>query len=51
MRQRIRRQRYALESDDMVTGLDVGDALANGFNYTGSFMSQNNGKSSLGILP
>jgi hypothetical protein len=39
-----------VESDDVVTGLDVGDALANGLDDTGTLVSKDNGESTLGIL-
>jgi hypothetical protein len=34
----------------VVTGLDVGDALANGLDDTGTLVSKDNGESTLGIL-
>lgn len=39
-----------LESYDMVAGLDVGDAFADRFNDTSSFVSENDGEGTLGIF-
>lgn len=39
-----------LEADDSVTGLDVGDALADRLDDTGTLVSEDNGESALRIL-
>lgn len=39
-----------LESDDVVADLDVGDALTNGLNDTSTLVSEDDGKSTLGVL-
>lgn len=39
-----------LESNDIVTGLHGGDALADGLDDTGTLVSQNNGESTFGVL-
>lgn len=43
-------KRDILESDDVVTNLDVGDALTNGLDNTGTLVSKDNGESTLGVL-
>ena len=39
-----------LKSDDVVANLDVGDALTNGLDDTGTLVSQDDGESTLGVL-
>lgn len=39
-----------VESDDVVAGLDVGDALADGLDDTGTLVSENDREGALGIL-
>jgi hypothetical protein len=39
-----------VESNDVVTRLDVGDALANGLDNTGTLVSEDNRESTFGIL-
>jgi hypothetical protein len=39
-----------LESDNVVTRLDVGDALADRLDNTGTLVSKDNGESTLGVL-
>src|SRR5690606_21487776 len=42
---------FLLEGDDVVARLHVGDAFADGLDDTSALVSQNNGESTLGILP
>lgn len=39
-----------LEADNVVADLDIGDALADGLDNTGTFVSEDDGESTLGIL-
>lgn len=41
---------YSLESNDVVTGLHVGDTLANGLHNTSTLVSQDDGESTLRVL-
>lgn len=41
---------FVLKSDNVVTRLDVGDALTNGLDVTGTLVSQDDGESTLGVL-
>lgn len=41
---------FVLESNDVVAGLDVGDALSHGFDNTSTFVSEDDGEGTLGIL-
>lgn len=45
-----RDRKNVLESDNVVAGLHVGDALTNTLDNTGTLMSQDNGESTLGVL-
>lgn len=49
-RQRKRRGKCLLKSDDVVARLHVGDALAYGLNNTSTLMTQDDGEGSLGVL-
>lgn len=40
-----------IESDNMVAGFDVGNALADRLDDTGALMAEDNGESTLGVLP
>lgn len=44
------RARHALESNDMVTRLDVGHTLTDRLDETGTLVSEDDGESTLGIL-
>lgn len=46
----LKHHRDILEGNDVVAGLHVGDALANGLDNTSSLVSQNDGEITLGIL-
>ena len=41
---------HTLESNDMVTRLDVGHTLANRLDDTGTLVSEDDGESTLGVL-
>ena len=43
-------RRYLLESDDGVSGLDVGDALSYGLDDTGTLVSQDDRERAFGVL-
>lgn len=40
----------SLESNDIVTGLDASHTLTNGFDDTGTFVTQDNGECAFGVL-
>ena len=39
-----------VQGDDIVTGLDGGDALTDGFDDTGTFVTEDNGEGTLGVF-
>jgi hypothetical protein len=41
---------WCVESDDVVAGLDVGDALADRLDVTGTLVPENDGEGTLGVL-
>ena len=49
-RRRQRSWSNLLESNDVVAGLHVGDALADGLDDTGTLVSKDNGESTLRVL-
>lgn len=44
------RRKHVLQSDDVITRLHISDTLTNGFDNTGTLVSQDDGESTLGIL-